>query len=195
MVEDALSVKLSSSSKTSAGIKLGTQKDDADSSILNNDADSSILNDDALIKIEDVDMQADQPPSSKIDFETVIMGEMLTDVHINLAQTLLKSQFDQLNGLNNTLYQARKVTLTKDTVANKLSARSHWIVATTVKCTPGTVKVYDSVFNSVDDETLQNLFQVYRWYPIAYNYDEITKTIGHNRLWSLFSCLCYSNCF
>ena len=96
------------------------------------------------------------------------MGEMLTDMHINLAQTLLKSQFDQLNGLNNTLYQARKVTLTKDTIANKLQiihckARSHWIVATTVKCTPGTVKVYDSVFNSVDDETreiLQNLFQV-----------------------------------
>ena len=140
LVEDALSVKLSSSSKTSAGIKLGTQKDDAD---------SSILNDDALIKIEDVDIQADQPPPSKkckIDFEAVIMGEILTDVHINLAQTLLKSQFDQLNGLNNTLYQARKVTLTKDTVANKLQiihckARSHWIVATTVKCTPGTVKV------------------------------------------------------
>ena len=49
-------------------------------------------------------MQADQPPSSKkckIDFEAVIMGEMLTDVRINLAQTLLKSQFDLLNGLNN----------------------------------------------------------------------------------------------
>ena len=91
---------------------------------------------------------------------------MLTDVHIILAQTLLKSQFDQLNGLNNTLYQARKVTLTKDTVANKLQifhckARSHWIVATTVKCTPDTVMVYDSVFISVDDETmeiLQNYF-------------------------------------
>ena len=33
---------------------------------LNDDADLSILNDDALTKIEDVDMQADQPPPSKI---------------------------------------------------------------------------------------------------------------------------------
>lgn len=116
-------------------------------------------------------MQADQPPPSKkckIDLEAVIMGEMLTDVHINLAQSLLKRQFDKLNGLNNTLYQARKVTWTKAAVANKLQiihckGRNHWIVATTVNCTPGIVKVYDSVFNSVDHETrevIHNLFQV-----------------------------------
>ena len=30
------------------------------------------------------------------------MGQMLTDLHINLAWSLLKRQFDKLNGLNNT---------------------------------------------------------------------------------------------
>ena len=92
-------------------VKLETWKDDADLRIL----------DDTLIKIENVDdMQAHQPPPSKrckINFEEVIMGEMLTDVHINLAQSLLKKQFDRLNGLNNTLYQTQKVTWTEAAVA------------------------------------------------------------------------------
>ena len=96
------------------------------------------------------------------------MEWVLTDLHINLAQSLLKRQFDKLNGLNDTLYQAQRVMWTEPTVANKTQIisckeQNHWIVATTVNCTPGNIKVCDSVFSSVDHEireVIYNLFQV-----------------------------------
>ena len=112
-----------------------------------------IDDDETLIKVENVDDKEthQSPPSKrhKIDFEAVIMGQMLTDLHINLAQSLLKRQFDKLNGLNNTLYQAQRVTWTETTVANKIQSicckeRNHWIVAATVNSAPGNIKVYNS---------------------------------------------------
>ena len=138
-------------------------------------ATSRISDDDeTLIKVENVYSQEthQSPPSKgpgcKIDFKAVVMGQMLTDLHINLAQSLLKRQFDKLNGLNNTLYQTKKVMWTEATVANKIQIihckeRNNWIVATTVNCAPGIIKVYDSVFSLVDHETrevIYNLFQV-----------------------------------
>ena len=68
-----------------------------------------------MIKVDNVDDKEthQSPPSKrcKIDFEAVIMGQVLTDLHINLAQSLLKRQFDKLNDLNDTLYvyQAQRV--------------------------------------------------------------------------------------
>ena len=38
-----------------------------------------------------------------IDTESIIMGEELTDLEINLAQQLLKKQFANINGLQSTL--------------------------------------------------------------------------------------------
>ena len=41
------------------------------------------------------------------DVERIIMGEELIDVHINIAQNLLKKQFPNLSGLQCTLLQAK----------------------------------------------------------------------------------------
>ena len=82
-------------------------------------ATSRISDDDeTLIEVENVySKETHQSPPSKdprckIDFEAVILGQMLTDLHIKLAQSLLKRQFDKLNCLNNTLYQTKKVMWT-----------------------------------------------------------------------------------
>lgn len=48
------------------------------------------------------------------------MVNMLTDLEINLAQQLLKSQFDNLNGLQSTLLQEKAITVTKSELQNKL---------------------------------------------------------------------------
>ena len=48
------------------------------------------------------------------------MGEQLTDVEINFAQSLLKKQFPNLNGLASTLYQEKKTILSEASVQNKL---------------------------------------------------------------------------
>ena len=77
------------------------------------------------------------------------MGKQLEDLEIDYAQRLLKSQFPHLNGLQSTLIQ-QKACLTTDQVnENKIqivfcNIRKHWIVATTVDCNDGEVKVYDS---------------------------------------------------
>ena len=103
-------------------------------------------------------------PSKKrqrlFDAEHIIMGNMLTDLEINLAQQLLKSQFDNLNGLQSTLLQEKAITVTKSELQNKLQVifckeRQHWIVATTIKCDENEVKVYDSLFSFLDQDSLQ----------------------------------------
>ena len=53
-----------------------------------------------------------EPPQKKqklsdLDVERIIMGEELTDVHINVAQNLLKKQFYNLGGLQCTLLQVK----------------------------------------------------------------------------------------
>ena len=48
------------------------------------------------------------------------MGDELSDLHINLAQRILKEQFSHINGLESTLLQGKRRTLTEDMVKNKL---------------------------------------------------------------------------
>ncbi len=93
------------------------------------------------------------------DRKVLATGQKLTDQHINFAQALLRLQFPTLNGLQSTVYQSR-------TQGFKASAHAlqvihchgeHWVVATTIQCPPGEVKVYDSVYASVDDGTLRTV--------------------------------------
>jgi len=124
----------------------------------------------AAMLIVDNDKDDEPPPTKvrKLDFEEIIMGEMLSDIHINAAQTLLKEQFQKLNGFQSTLYQSKNIKWADEQIANKVQIihcrlRNHWIVATTVDCLKGIVKVYDSSFGSLDQDSksiIQNLFAV-----------------------------------
>ena len=53
-------------------------------------------------------LESNEPPHkrrklSDTDVEKVIMGEELSDIHVNLAQRLLQAEFPDLNGLLSTL--------------------------------------------------------------------------------------------
>ena len=94
------------------------------------------------------------------------MGEKLTDVEINLAQRILKLQFSNLNGLHSTLFQYKPCTADDQINDNKLQIvfckdRSHWILATTIGCESGEVKVYDSIFSSLDKESLRTVMKLF----------------------------------
>ena len=101
------------------------------------------------------------------DIESIIMGAELSDLHINLAQRILKEQFSHINGLESTLLQGKRHTLTEDMVKNKLQIihcleRHHWVTASTVNNAPVEVTVMASIFKSIDQETkltISNLFQ------------------------------------
>lgn len=71
---------------------------------------------------EHVESDEEGPPSPKkekltdmsdeLELESIEKGEKLTDLHINYAQQLIKCQFPLLNGLQSTLYQAKKPACT-----------------------------------------------------------------------------------
>ena len=109
--------------------------------------------------------RCDSPDSSSCaEAEGVIIGEKLSDVHINFAQQLLKQQFPQLNGLKSTLLQSKENTgefLPAQIQIIHCRSCDHWIVASTNACKDGDVCVYDSVFSTLDKETnevVANLF-------------------------------------
>ena len=78
-------------------------------------------------------------------------SEMLTDEHMDHAQGELRDRFPFING-----WQAMSV-VTAHRTANvgtpdspwvqvmHIPVRQHWILASTVNCQPGTVKLYDSL--------------------------------------------------
>ena len=57
---------------------------------------------------------------SESEIENIIMGAELSDLHINLAQRVIKEQFPHINGLESILLQSKQHTLTEDMVKNKL---------------------------------------------------------------------------
>ena len=82
-----------------------------------------------------------EPPQKKqklcdSDVERIIMGGELTDVHINIAQNLLKKQFPNLGSLQCTLLQVKgtSIEIKSKKVLQIVHCldRHHWIVASTI---------------------------------------------------------------
>ena len=112
-----------------------------------------------------------EPPLKKrklsvADIENVIMGEELSDIHINLAQNLLKRQFPQLCGLQSTLLQEKsKVDIIEGRMLQIMhcASRHHWIVTTTIGSKENEIIVFDSIFCNVDEETKKLIFHLFQY--------------------------------
>ena len=108
---------------------------------------------------DDVEQPAKKQKTGNKEVEEIIMGNELSDLHINMAQNLLKAQFPEFNGFRSTLLQEKELPVqSTDDVKNKVqiihcNKRHHWIVATTVKYENSQVLVIDSLYKSLDDET------------------------------------------
>ena len=79
------------------------------------------------------------------------------DLEINFAQQLLKEQIQHINGLQSTLLLEKDMKISSK---NRLqiifcNERKHWVVATTMSCINGEVKVYDSVFQYLNQSSLK----------------------------------------
>ena len=66
-----------------------------------------------VMNVEDLKNESsiDPPPTkkSRLDYVAIITGEILSDIHINLAQSVLKVQFNKLIGFESTLYQGKEM--------------------------------------------------------------------------------------
>ena len=86
----------------------------------------------------------------------ILNGNELDDAIMNFAQRLLKKQFPDVNGLQNTLLQAKKQVdaggLQRLQVIH--SRGNHWIIASTVHDEgPNKVMIYDSLYDNIDAGT------------------------------------------
>ena len=80
----------------------------------------------------------------------------LNDLVINAAQTILKKHFPELMGLQSTLLLKKpqpRFQADKPYVQIIFDRKDRWIVASTLFSRSGQVKVYDSVFTTIDIET------------------------------------------
>ena len=96
------------------------------------------------------------------------MNAELSCDEIIFAQELLKLQFPKVNGFQSTLLHDNPLNLTEDAVKNKIQtihckSRHRWIIAYTMQCALGQVKVYDSVFTYCDKETEKVLSNLFQW--------------------------------
>ena len=58
-----------------------------------------------IMAVDDILCSLPKKRSKNFDEEAIIMGNELTDVEINFAQELLKTQFTNIRGLESTLLQ------------------------------------------------------------------------------------------
>ena len=89
--------------------------------------------------------------------EALSSNKWLNDYHIACAQTLLKSQFPQLGGLQPTIGQEKylkQLPMDCDSIQVLFIARNHWAAVSTMNCAKGKELVfYDSLNSAVSDET------------------------------------------
>lgn len=94
-----------------------------------------------------------------------IAGEMLTDKHINFVQRLLHRKFKTISGLQSTLTlssKSRKIPVknASNTLQIMHCRGCHWITVSTIKSYPRVI-VYDSIYPSVDEDTMKILKQMF----------------------------------
>lgn len=89
--------------------------------------------------------------------EALSSNKWLNDYHIACAQTLLKSQFPQLGGLQPTIGQGKylkQLPMDCDSIQVLFIAGNHWAAVSTMNCAKGKELVfYDSLNSAVSDET------------------------------------------
>ena len=81
-------------------------------------------------------------------------NEWLSDLHINAVQILLKQQFPQIGGLQNTvLLQSRSHIKPFQSGVRSLQVvhinNNHWVVASTINCENADITIYDSLNSAV----------------------------------------------
>ena len=113
-------------------------------------------------------LQAGSHKLTLYDQMTLINGNELSDHHINFAQYLMLNQFPSIKGFRLTLLQEKPLTARLPNSSVQIihnSKRHHWLVATTMNCYRGEVKIYDLLFTFPDAEVrriVKNIFPTTR---------------------------------
>ena len=87
-------------------------------------------------------------------------GSLLDDIHIGAAQFMISTQFPTIGGLQNTVLlvpsrvkQIKPLTTSSLQILHVAGTVGHWIVLSTIDCSNHEVKIYDSLYNSINEDT------------------------------------------
>ena len=83
------------------------------------------------------------------------------DIHIGAAQFMISTQFPTIGGLQNTLLlvlsRVKQIkplpTIPSLQILHVAGTVGHWIVLSTIDCANHEVKIYDSLYNSINEDT------------------------------------------
>ena len=111
------------------------------------------------------------------DRDQLLMGEELTDIHVNAAQKLILHQFPSYQGLKNTLVRDSLGFWTNNYIQIVHSCSCHWITVSSIGCQPGEVDIYDSLYRDIDDATIRRIEKVFGS-SITFNLPDVQKQVG-----------------
>ena len=94
--------------------------------------------------------------------KVILDGKELTDEHINLAQLIIKKQFPDIIGLQDTLLS--QTDAFKAVSTDKISVQihfinSHWVTSCSIN---GSILLYDSMYNKLDSHLINQLARCYK---------------------------------
>ena len=93
----------------------------------------------------------------------------LTDSEIHAGQMLLKMEFPLVDGLCNPAVQGDLVTPAISEFIQIINTGAHWICMSTISSGPGTVKIYDTLYNRPNSVAIHHACHM-----LMYNGDKIS---------------------
>ena len=134
-------------------------------------SDLAVTNPNKKIKLEEgIDVDSNSSKAVWVTFDkltlylsdkvTIEEGSWLSDMHIEFAQRLLRSQFTNIEGLNYTVYQNKfNLDSTKKVLQVLQISGNHWVVVSNLQCdSEQKMYVYDSLYTGISEETKTLIF-------------------------------------
>ena len=142
-------------SKPEKKVKVEDLTQDEDDDGGSSDEDGSSSDKDRWISFQRINL-------TNSDKQAIMSGLELDDQHIDFAQELLRKQFPSLQGLRSTLTPVANITGWVDNYLQIFHCYgNHWVCASTLGCEYGVVHVYDSLYTSVSESTLQSIQKIF----------------------------------
>lgn len=99
---------------------------------------------------------------SELDREELCNGSWLSDKHIHFAQSILKKQFQDIDGWRSTLWLGqKKLEKIKQGVQIMHTCANHWLVVSNLGCSDGRIQVFDSLYELLDKKTEDTLLELF----------------------------------
>ena len=101
-------------------------------------------------------------PLTLIDKEVIVNGLELNDLHMTISQKLLSDRFPSIVGLRTPLVPVTEIGSWIGNYLQIFHCRgNHWITVSTIGCRGGEVRVYDTIFTSIDDNTKRSIKTIF----------------------------------